>query len=278
MKTYLVTGGISGVGKAIATGIAQTGQNLIIVSRNTENGEKTVQEISAKTANKNISFLTADLSLMKSVKDLGNKFKQQHNQLHGLVNAAGAWYFKKEMTSEGLDKSFAINYLCHFALANSLLDLLTATQDARVATVAGAPRFLKNPKMDLNNLQLDKNFSWLKSVKLGVLQRVYFGFALADKLQHTKASSLLFHPGFVKSNLGKTTAPWWAKLMMSFSSDIRNAPETCESGVFAATQKNAKLLNGKFLDEKGQIVNLEKIFDTSIGEKLWLMSEQLLAK
>jgi len=63
-KTYLVTGGTSGVGHAIAAGIAQTGANVVIVSRSAANGEKAVKKISEKSANKNISFFTADLSLI----------------------------------------------------------------------------------------------------------------------------------------------------------------------------------------------------------------------
>lgn len=277
-KTYLVTGGTSGVGKAIATGVAKIGANVVIVSRNASNGEQTVKEISEKSANKNISFLTADLSLLKSVEQLSTQFEQQHNQLHGLVNAAGAWYFKKEITSEGIDKSFAINYLSHFVLTNRLLDLLKATDDARIVTVAGAPRFLKKPKIDLNNLQLEKSYSWMKATNLAMFARVYFGFELADRLQNTSVSSMVFHPGFVKSNLGKGATPWWLKLMFSFSSDVRNAPETCESGIYVATKENAKSTNGKFFDEKNNIVELRDKFDKSIGKELWLLSEQLASK
>lgn len=277
-RTYLITGGTSGVGKAIATGIAKTGANVVIVSRTTSNGQQTVREISEKSANRKISFLTADLSLMKSVDQLSTEFKQQHNQLHGLVNAAGTWYFKKEMTSEGIDKSFAINYLSHFVLTNNLLDIIETTDDARIVTVAGAPRFMKKPKIDLNDLQLTKSYSWLKATNLAMFARVYFGLELADRLQNTSASSMLFHPGFVKSNLGKGATPWWLKLMFLLSSDVRNAPDTCESGVYVATKENAKSTNGKFFDEKNNIIELQNKFEKSIGKELWLLSEQLSSK
>lgn len=277
-KTYLVTGGTSGVGKAIATGVAKKGANVVIVSRSELSGQQAIKEIIEKSANKNVSFLTADLSLLKSVEQLSTQFKQQHKQLHGLVNAAGAWYFKKEITNEGIDKSFAINYLSHFVLTNNLLDLLKATDDARIVTVAGAPRFLKKPKIDLNNLQLAKSYSWMKATNLAMFARVYFGFELADRLQNTAASSMVFHPGFVKSNLGKGATPWWLKLMFSFSADVRNAPETCESGIYVTTKENAKSTNGKFFDEKNNIVELRDKFDKSIGKELWLLSEQLASK
>lgn len=275
MKTYLVTGGTSGVGKAIATGIAQTGAKVIIVSRNVVNAEKAVKEISEKTANKNISFLIADLSLMKSVYQLSEQFKQQHKNLDGLVNAAGAWYFKKEMTSEGIDKSFAVNYLSHFALTNSLLDVLKSTDDARILTVGGNPLFLKKPKLNLNDIQLAQSYSGLKAAGYGMFARIYFGFELADRLQDTSVSSMVFHPGFVKSNLGNE-APWWLKLLLNLYPSVRNAPETCESGVYVATKENAKSTNGQFFDEKNNVIQMHNNFDTAVGKQLWLLSEQLL--
>lgn len=276
-KTFLVTGGTSGVGKAIAIGIAKTGANVVIVSRSSSNGEKAVKEISEITANKNISFLTADLSLIKSTHQLSEQFKQQHDQLHGLINSAGAWYFRKEITNEGLDKSFAVNYLSHFALTNDLLDLLKATNDARIVTVGGAPRFLKKPKIDLNDLQLAKSYGFMKAVSLAMYARFYFSFELADRLKNTSASSIVFHPGFVKSNLGKDTAPWYFKLMFSLSPSVRNAPETCDSGVYVAAKENAKSINGKFIDDKKEIIELRNNFDKSIGQKLWTLSEELIA-
>ncbi|RYE16381.1 MAG: SDR family NAD(P)-dependent oxidoreductase, partial [Sphingobacteriaceae bacterium] len=239
------------------------------------NAEKAVHEISGKTANKNVSFLIADLSLMGSVYQLSEQFKQQHKSLHGLVNAAGAWYFKKEMTTEGIDKSFAVNYLSHFALTNSLLDVLKVADDARIITVGGNPAFLKKPELDLKNIQLDRSYGGLKAAGYGMFARIYFGFELADRLKDTSVSSMVFHPGFVKSNLGND-APWWLKLMFSLYPAVRNAPETCESGVYVATKEDAKSTNGQFFDEKKGIIQMRNNFDKSTGEQLWLLSEQLL--
>lgn len=276
MKTYLVTGGTSGVGKAIATGIAKTDSKVVIVSRNASNAEKTVREISQKTGNKNISFLTADLSLIKSVYNLCEQFKMQHKNLHGLVNVAGGWYFKKEITSEGIDRSLAVNYLSHFALTNGLLDELKATDDARVVTVGGNPLFLKKPKLDLNDLQLNKSYGGLKAAGYGMFARIYFAFELADRLNDSSVSSMIFHPGFVKSNLGNG-APWWLKTMFNLTSSVRNAPDTCESGVYVATKQNTKPNNGQFFDEKNNVVQMRNNFDKSIGKRMWLLSEELVS-
>jgi NAD(P)-dependent dehydrogenase (short-subunit alcohol dehydrogenase family) len=276
MKTYLVTGGTSDVGKAIAMGIAQTDAEVIIVSRTISNAEKAVKEISEKTANKNISFLIADLSVMASVYQLSEAYKKHHKNLHCLVNAAGALYFKKKLTSESIDQSLAVNYLSHFALTKSLLDVLKATGDARIVTVGGNPAFLKQPNLDLNDLELTKSYSGLKAAGHGMFARIYFAFELADRLKSTSVSSMVFHPGFVKSNL-INGAPWWLKLVFSLYPAVRNAPKTCKSGVYVATKEDAKSTNGQFFDEKNGIIQMRSNFDKSIAEQLWLLSEQLLS-
>lgn len=276
MKTYLITGGTSGVGKAIATGIAQTGAKVIIVGRNQSNAEIAIKEIYKKSGNKEVSFIKADLSLMKSVYQLCEQIKSQETYLNGIVNAAGGWFFDKETTSEGIDRSFAVNYLSHFALSTGLLELLKKTEDSRIATVGGNPFFLKKPKLDLNDLQLNKSYGGLKAAGYGMFARIYFAFELADRLKGTSVSSMIFHPGFVKSNLGNN-APWWLKLISNLSPSVRNAPDTCESGVYVATKENAKSTNGQFFNEKNEIIEMRKNFDGNTGKKLWMMSESLLS-
>jgi hypothetical protein len=60
--------------------------------------------------------------------------------------------------------------------------------DARVVTVGGNPSFLKKPRLDLNDLQLDKSYSGLKAAGYGMFARIYFAFELADRLKGTSVS------------------------------------------------------------------------------------------
>lgn len=149
--------------------------------------------------------------------------------------------------------------------------------DARVVTVGGNPSFLKKPRLDLNDLQLDKSDSGLKAAGYGMFARIYFAFELAHRLRGTSVSSMVFHPGFVKSNL-MNGAPWWLKLVFSLYPAVRHAPETCKSGVYVATKEDSKSTNGQFFDEKGSSIPMRGNFDRAIGERLWLLTEQLLSR
>lgn len=274
-KNVLVTGGTSGVGKAIAIGVAKTGAQLILVGRNSHNGEKTVQEIIRISGNPDITFLEADLSLIQSVYRLSETLKKRYDHLDCLVNAAGAWYFKKEQTREGIDRSFAVNYLGHFALTTGLLDLLKQSEEARIITVGGSPRFMKNPRINPENLAIMEAQNGLKAISSAMYARIYFGYELADRLKDTSVSSIIFHPGFVKSNIGRNV-PWWLKFLFLFSSSVRNAPETCESGVFVSTMANPGAANGSFIDDQKKKLDLRANFDKLTGKKLWESSTELI--
>lgn len=144
-RVFLVTGGTSGVGKSIAMGLARVGAKVVIVSRDAKRGEAASEEIAKATGNDRCEFLVADLSLQSSIRNVSEEFKRKHDHLHALVNAAGARFPQKQLTEEGLDRSFAVNYLGHFLLTNQLLGSLKESRPARILTVAGNSRATTSP-------------------------------------------------------------------------------------------------------------------------------------
>lgn len=271
-KTIVVTGGTSGVGKAIATGLATSGANVAIISRNAANGVAVAQELAQLSKNNNVDFFVADLSLQASVKKVSEEIKSRYDTLDGLVNAAGALFFEKQLTNEGFDKSFAINYLSHFSLTNQLLGLLKSTGNARVLTVGGAPMYLKNPKVAVNDLQLGKNYSGMKAVSQAMFERVYFGFELAKRLDGTTVTSNVFHPGLITSNLVKD-APFWLKAVTYLMKPWEK--QDCEIGVSLTLSEDVTGVNGKFFDDKKRIIPINEKYDNSTGQKIWNESEEL---
>lgn len=117
-KVFLVTGGTSGVGQAIATGLAGLGAKVVIISRTAESGQQAVSRLAQATGNDRAEFLVADLALQSSIRSVSAEFKRRYEGLHGLVNAAGALFFDQQLTAEGIDKSLAVNYLSHFYLTS----------------------------------------------------------------------------------------------------------------------------------------------------------------
>src|SRR6266568_8893862 len=107
-KTSLITGGNSGIGKATALGLARMGATVIIVSRDKERGEVALADIIAKSGNRNLELMLADMSSQDSVRKLAIDFKARHEVLRLLVNNAGVYLTRRITTADGLESTFAI--------------------------------------------------------------------------------------------------------------------------------------------------------------------------
>src|SRR3989442_13902853 len=68
-STALITGGTSGIGRAVANKLAQLGMHVIVVGRNAERGEQTVADIRA--AGGEADFISSDLRDASSGRDGG---------------------------------------------------------------------------------------------------------------------------------------------------------------------------------------------------------------
>ena len=271
-KVFLVTGGTSGVGKAIALGLARLGAKVVIISRTADSGQQAVSHIAAATGNDRAEFLVADLSLQSSIRQVSEAFKRRHGHLHGLVNVAGALFCDKQRTVEGIDKAFAVNYLGHFYLTNQLLEVLKESGPSRIMTVGGAPRFLQKPTIDFQDIQLDNNYSGLRATSQAMFARLYFTFALARRLEGTGVTAVAFHPGLITSKLVQD-APWWLKALTGLMKPWEK--DTCDVGVYLAAAQEVEQASGVFFDDNKQLVPLNSKYDPALGEKLWRLSEEL---
>ena len=112
-KNILITGGTSGIGfNAAKNLVTDPINNLIIIGNNKTKGENAHKNLLKISENKNVSYLTCDLSSLKEIK----KFFEINKlpKLDVLVNNAGAVFFNKTFSSEKIEKTFALNHLGYF--------------------------------------------------------------------------------------------------------------------------------------------------------------------
>src|SRR6266516_6906856 len=205
-KICQVTGTNSGIGKATALGLAQQGATVVMVSRDAAKGEAARDELRAKSGNTSIDLLQADLSSQQSIHQLAETFKQRYTQLHVLINNAGGYYTQRQETLDGLEMTFAINYLAPFLLTNLLLNMLKVSAPARIINVSSAAQASNFLVMD--DLQATANYNGWRAYGQSKLAEVLFTYELARRLQGTGVTANCLHPGFVATNFGQSsTAP-----------------------------------------------------------------------
>src|SRR5437868_10767860 len=122
-KICMVTGANSGIGKATALALAQMGATVVMVCRDRARGEEAQREITTQSRNSAVDLLQADLSSQQSIRQLVETFQQHYTHLHVLINNAGASESARRETVDGVEMTFAVNYLAPFLLTNLLLEV-----------------------------------------------------------------------------------------------------------------------------------------------------------
>ena len=245
-KTCMVTGANSGIGKATALGLAQMGANVVMVARDRARGEAAQNEVKAKSGNGSVELLVADLSSQRSIRQLVENFKQHYKQLHVLINNAGVFMLTRRETVDGLEMTFAVNYLAPFLLTNLLLDVLKASAPSRIVNVSSEAH--ENGYIKMDDLQAEKNYRSFRVYGQSKLALIMFTYELAGRLQGTGLTANCLHPGFVATNIGQSgvwpVARPLAKFVLSF---LGISPvEGAKTSIYLATSPDVEDVTGKY--------------------------------
>src|SRR4051812_25331389 len=120
MKTAVITGGNSGIGKATATVLAKKGYRIIIHGRDASKTKEAADEIKAQSGSNNVEYIVADVSVIKGMKELADAIKQKTNTINALILSTGVILPNHVITADGLEAGFAIQYLSRFTLTQLL--------------------------------------------------------------------------------------------------------------------------------------------------------------
>ena len=271
-KTCLITGGTSGVGKAIAIGLATQGAQVILLCRDRKKGAESADFIKRKTNNNLIHVMTANLASLDSIRFFCNDFKKQYKQLHVLSNNAAVFPMQRETTEDGFESIFGVNYLGHFYLTYLLTELLAQSAPSRIITVSGSPGLLKNGKINLLDLQSEQSFNPFKATLQAAMAKVVFSHELADRLKNMGVTSNTFHPGLVKSRLGRRFPVVFRPLIFLGELFLR---EKCETGVYLASSPAVSSISGAIFLKKQPVSFKSHYLDSSFLKKLWEESEKI---
>ncbi|MBD2087130.1 SDR family oxidoreductase [Coleofasciculus sp. FACHB-542] len=127
-KIAVVTGASSGIGKAIALGLAAQGATLCLVGRNLEALEA-VAETAKATASK-VLLYQVDLTLDEDIQQLKTRLEQDVGEVDLLVHSAGVITLGQMKTAslEDFDWQYRVNVRAPYALTQALLPMLTVRQ------------------------------------------------------------------------------------------------------------------------------------------------------
>src|SRR6266480_425905 len=276
-KICVVTGANSGIGKATALELAQMGATVVMVCRDRARGEEARSEITTKSRNNAVDLLLADLSSQQSIRQLVENFQQHYTHLHVLINnaGAGAAFTGRRETVDGLEMTFAVNYLAPFLLTNLLLDVLKASAPARIVNVSSASH--KSGYIQMDDLQGEKHNRSMRAYPQSKLAIVLFTYELARRLQGTGVTANCLDPGFVATNIGQTGASLPVRLLIKLIGSFGTSPEKgAKTSIYLASSPEVEGVTGKYFVKSLPKRSAAISYDESLQRQLWEQSAKLV--
>ncbi|RUV73351.1 MAG: SDR family oxidoreductase [Mesorhizobium sp.] len=189
-RTVLITGSTDGVGRVVAQRLGAGGARVLVHGRDATRGKNVVAEIEA--AGGKAELLVGDLSSLAEVRRLADAVRARTGRLDILINNAGIGTAgtKRQVSADGYELRFAVNYLAGFLLTSELLPLLKASAPARIVNVASAGQ----QAIDFDDLMLTRNYDGVRAYCQSKLAQIMFTIDLAQELKNTGVTANSLHP------------------------------------------------------------------------------------
>ncbi|MER9959473.1 SDR family NAD(P)-dependent oxidoreductase [Mesorhizobium sp. M0045] len=191
-KTILITGSTDGVGRVVAQRLGAGGARILVHGRDATRGKAIVAEIEA--AGGKAELLVADLSSLAEVRRLAEAVRARTKRLDVLINNAGVGTAgpnaKRQVSADGYELRFAVNYLAGFLLTTELLPLLKSSAPARIVNVASAGQ----QAIDFDDVMLTRSYDGVRAYCQSKLAQIMFTIDLAEQLNGTGVTVNSLHP------------------------------------------------------------------------------------
>ncbi len=269
MTVVVLTGATRGIGRAAAVELAGQGVELAIVGRESARVQEVAQEAADAVEGAVVHEHVADLTLMSEVRALAAELKEQHEHIDVLANNAGALFARREETSDGFERTFALNHLAPFLLTNLLRDRLAG---GRVVTTASDAH--ESGRLDLDDLQSQKSFAAMRVYGTSKLCNILFTRELARRAPELHANC--FHPGVVRTGFGKNENGIW-KLLTTLGAPFFRSPERgARSLIWLALSEEGGRLSGEYVVDEKVATPSDQAQDDELARGLWERSAELV--
>lgn len=265
----LLTGATRGIGRAAAIDLAREGVELALVGREAERVRAVAQQARDAGASAPVHEHVADLTQMAEVRALAEEARERYERIDVLANNAGAMFASRQETSEGFERTFALNHLAPFLLTNLLRDRLDG---GRVVSTASDAH--KAGRLDLDDLQSRRSYAAMRVYGTTKLCNILFTRELARRAPELHANC--FHPGVVRTGFGKNEGGIWKVLTVLGGPLFRSPERGARSLVWLAVSAQAAALSGEYVQDEKVLAPSAQAQDATLAEGLWERSAALV--
>ncbi len=280
-KTFVITGATSGIGLAVAEGLAREGAFVIGVGRARARCIQTEQRLRTLLPGRGqVTVLKADLSIQAAVRNFAGEIRHMlatwgKDALHVLINNAGTVPFWQTLTPEGFDLQWAVNHLAPFLLTHELLPLLQAAPTARVITVSSGSHY--NTRLNWNDIQLLKHYRPLRAYSQTKLANVLFTIELNRRLgAGSSVRAFAADPGLVNTEIGLKSNSILARWVWDWRRRGGISPEESAKGIiYLATEPSIQNSKEAYWKHGHPKAPSAYALNSQAARQLWALSAQM---
>jgi NAD(P)-dependent dehydrogenase (short-subunit alcohol dehydrogenase family) len=259
----LVTGSTDGIGKATAIELASQGAEVILHGRKVGKGHTVQRELEEKTGGEKPDLVIADFSDRDQILQMALDISQRYSRLDVLINNAGTYEKVRRVTANGVEMTFAVNYLAPFLLTHSLLPLLKKSAPSRIISVASSAHEDVD-RFDWDNLQGERHYDPWDTYARSKFADIVFTYLLARNIDGSGVTANCLHPGVVNTKMLRSAFPKMPGI----------PPEQgALTSVYLAVSPDVAGMSGHYFDNGRPVRSSALTYDRSVQERLWKMAE-----
>lgn len=272
-KVVVITGGTSGIGQVAAERLASMGARIVLVARSRSRGESTMARLQQIAPGQKHSIYYGDVSRLADLKRLAGEIRAAEPRIDVLINNAGAMFHQRQVSTDGLERTFATNHLSYFVLTYGLRDSLLAAGSARVVNTSSHAHY--RGSIDWNDLQFEQNYKGFPAYCRSKLCNVLFTRPLAKRLAGTGVTTNSLHPGFVNTRFGDESGGWLGRMFGVFKLFAISPEKGAETIIYLASSDEVAKTTGLYFYKCKPVEPSKIALDDAAAERLWAETAKL---
>ena len=272
-KVVVITGATSGIGGIAAMRLAALGARIVLVARDSARADRTLGYLRRAGPQVEHRAHIADLSSLADIRQVAAAIAAEEPRIDVLINNAGNIFARRAETTDGLERTFALNHLAYFVLTRELRERLIAAAPARIINTASNAH--RGNALDFADLQMRNHYRALTAYGRSKLANILFTRELARRLAGTGVTANCLHPGFVATGLGQRRGgPFglMVRVSMLFAGRAEDGARTIVH--LASAPELATTTGGYFVDCR-EASPSAAAQDDAAAKRLWEESERL---
>ncbi|MGD0299500.1 MAG: SDR family oxidoreductase [Bryobacteraceae bacterium] len=272
-KVVVITGATSGIGLVAAEKLAGMGARLVLIARDRSRGEGTVAKLRSVGPGAAHAVHYADLSTIAEMKRVAGEIAAAEPRVDVLINNAGALFSSRQVTADGIERTFATNHMSYFVVTLGLAERLRATPGARVINTSSDAH--KGRHLDFDDLQSTKDYRGFPVYGRSKLCNILFTRELARRWADKGVTANSLHPGFVATRFGDSSGGFFQHGIQVAKLFAISPEKGAETIIYLASSDEVAKVSGKYFYKCRAVNPTSDAQDDAAARRLWEESGRL---